>query len=108
MSPLIAVQKCFHRGLVSLRAAHLNQRVVVTGGYDGSNYRDEVLCGVLYPIVLNLLSLQVLEYDGSAWSEKKERMTTTRYGHAIVAANLPALCSAMGNLNLILKNRQEN
>ena len=51
-----AVQKCFHRrlrfGLVSLRAAHLNQRVVVTGGQDdGAKNRDEVLCAILYLIV---------------------------------------------------------
>ena len=101
MSPLTAVQKCFHRKLYFLRAAHLNQRVVVVAG-------DKVLTGILYLIVLNLYSLQVLEYDGSTWSEKKERMQIPGYAHAIVAANLPALCSAMGNLNLILKNRQEN
>mgnify|MGYP003327240732 CR=1 FL=1 len=51
-------------------------------------------------IVLNLFSLQVLEYDGSAWSEK-EAMQTARYRHAIVAANLPSLCPAMGNLDQI-------
>ena len=51
-------------------------------------------------VVLNLLSLQVLEYDGSAWSEK-ETMTTARIEHAIVAANLPSLCPAMGNLDQI-------
>ena len=32
VSPLTAVQKCFNRGLYALRAAHLNQRVVVAGG----------------------------------------------------------------------------
>ena len=52
-------------------------------------------------IVLNLLSLQVLEYDGSAWSEKKVTMTAAHKYHAIVAANLPALCPAMGNLDKI-------
>merc|ERR1719507_16514 len=47
------------RALIVLRAAHLNQRVVVTGGKeldDEDNARDEVL-----------------EYDGSTWSEKKEK-----------------------------------
>jgi len=74
------------RRLVSLRAAHLNQRVVVTGGLDDQgNVRDEVL-----------------EYDGSAWSEKKETMQTGRWLHAIVAANLPSLCSAMGTTTTTL------
>jgi len=68
------------RRLAGLRAAHLNQRVVVTGGKDdGRNYRDEVL-----------------EYDGSTWSKKKETLQTPRSLHTIVAANLPALCSATG------------
>jgi len=68
------------RALIILRAAHLNQRVVVTGGtVDRSKGRNEVL-----------------EYDGSTWSEKKETMQTGRWLHAIVAANLPSLCPAMG------------
>ena len=101
MSPLTAVQKCFHRALMILSAAHLNQRVVVTGGtVDGSKGRDEVLFGVL---LTDCVSLQVLEYDGSTWTEKKERMTTAREQHAIVEVNLPALCSATGNLNPIYK-----
>ena len=38
----------FPRAKDGLRAAHLNQQVVVTGGDDGgTNYRDEVLCGIL-------------------------------------------------------------
>ena len=38
-----------------LRAAHLNQQVVVTGGDDGgTNYRDEVLCGILKLFVFYL------------------------------------------------------
>ena len=39
----------------SLKAAHLNQQVVVTGGFDGANARDEVLCGSLELIVFFLL-----------------------------------------------------
>ena len=55
VSPLSAVQKCFHRRLFGLRAAHLNQLVVVIGGQDDEyNVRDEVLRGVLYLIVLFL------------------------------------------------------
>ena len=104
VTTVTAVQKCFHRGLWGLRAAHLNHRVVVAGGRDdGDNYRDEVLCGILHLIVLKLFSLQVLEYDGSTWSEKKERMEIKRMNHAIVEANLPTLCSTTGNLNPILK-----
>ena len=51
--------------------------------------------------ILYLIPLQVLEYDGSTWTEKKETMTTARYSHAIVEVNLPTLCSATGNLNPI-------
>ena len=32
----------FSRRVYSLRAAYLNQQVIVTGGSDGSNSRDEV------------------------------------------------------------------
>ena len=55
VTTITAVQKCFHRRLQGLRAAHLNQRVVVIGGQDDEyNVRDEVLRGVLYLIVLFL------------------------------------------------------
>ena len=48
VTTITAVQKCFHRTLFGLRAAHLNQRVVVTGGKDDEiNASDEVLCGIL-------------------------------------------------------------
>ena len=100
VTTVTAVQKCFHRELSGLRAAHLNQRVVVTGGMDdGFNIRDEVLCGILYLIVLTLFSFQVLEYNGSTWSEKKEKMTMGHRSHAIIEVNLPALCPTRGNLN---------
>ena len=45
---LSSVLLIFPRALSGLIAAHLNQQVVVTGGQDGSNSRDEVLCGILY------------------------------------------------------------
>ena len=44
---LSSVLLIFPRVLYGLRAAHLNQKVVVVGGYDGSKARDEVLCGIL-------------------------------------------------------------
>ena len=49
---LFSTELIFPRALSYLRAAHLNQQVVVTGGYDdgaddGRNYDDEVLCGIL-------------------------------------------------------------
>ena len=38
----------FSRNMVGLRAGHLKQQVVVTGGEDdGGNYRYEVLCEIL-------------------------------------------------------------
>ena len=45
------------------------------------------------------LSLQVLEYNGSTWSERKERLEKGRANHAIVEANLSSFCPAKGDLN---------
>ena len=87
----------------SLKAAHLNQQAVVTGGYaDGGppsgGYRDEVLCGIFYLHI----SLEVLQYNPStnAWL-KIGQMQEARVSHAIVEANLGVLCTASGNLNQI-------
>ena len=43
--------------------------------------------------LFDFLKSQVLEYDGSAWTEKG-RMESGRYNHAVVEANLPAICAA--------------
>ena len=45
------------------------------------------------------LSFQVLEYNGSTWSERKERLEKGRANHAIVEANLSSFCPAKGDLN---------
>ena len=50
--------------------------------------------------------LQVLEFDGSAWTEKGRLKIGRRY-HAIVEANLPAICAGKGNLNSV-ENGQLN
>merc|ERR1712037_711588 len=76
------------RGLFGLRAAHLNQRVVLIGGGDGSKYRDEVL-----------------EYDTETWAEIGRIKIPRGYGHAIVGANLGAICPATGNLKEKLDTR---
>ena len=45
---IFSAESIFPRDMVGLRAAHLNQQVVVTGGEDGGgNYRYEVLHGIL-------------------------------------------------------------
>ena len=48
---LFSAEYIFPRGLDGLRAAHLNQQVVVTGGYEDEDgwmdSRDEVLCGTV-------------------------------------------------------------
>ena len=57
--PLKGVVQCrvnFPRALFGLRAAHLNQQVVVTGGYDGRSNRDEVLCGIPFNCLCFVLS----------------------------------------------------
>ena len=44
-------------------------------------------------LIFDFLKSQVLEYDGSAWTEKG-RMKAGRYNHAVVEANLLAICPA--------------
>ena len=87
--------------MIGLRAAHLNQQVVITGGEDGwGNYRYEVLCGILW--LVSCFCLQVLQYnvDGrGAWTEMDGKMREGRSAHAIVEANLGAVCFGIGNLN---------
>ena len=90
----------FPRVLYGLRAAHLNQQVVVTGGgWDGSNSRDEVLCGLT---ICYLSTFQVLQYNHEerSWLQIGS-MERKRSYHAIVEANLDAVCAAVGNLNPI-------
>merc|ERR1719278_2251527 len=63
-----------------LRAAHLNQQVVVTGGEDDErNSRDEVL---QYNI------------ETGTWTQMDKKMRIPRMHHAIVEANLT--CTASG------------
>jgi len=69
------------RALSGVRAAHLNQQVVVTGGRDGSNERDEVL---QYNI------------ETGAWTQMDKKMRIPRTDHAIVEVNLANLCAASG------------
>ena len=45
------VQCAFPRAVYGLRAARLNQQVVVVGGADRGIYRDEVLCEILLLIM---------------------------------------------------------
>jgi len=70
------------RALSGLKAAHVNQQVVVTGGSDDEkNYRDEVL---QYGYVGT--------YD--TWTQMTEKMKVPRGDHAVVEANLALLCTA--------------
>ena len=87
--------------LYGLRAALLNQHLIVVGGSEGRySYTDEVLCGILYLVMITLTS-QVFQYDNKSgqWSEMDQKMERGRYYHAIVEANLRAVCP-VGNLNL--------
>ena len=92
----------FPRALTGLRAAHLNQQMVVTGGQHGSKDRDEVLCGIILLIMRNLSCFKVLQYNNEerTWL-KIGRLERERSYHAIVEVNLDAICSAVGNLNPI-------
>ena len=89
------------RGIVGLRAAHLDQQVVVTGGEDGvGNYRSEVLCRVLS--LMSCFCLQVLQYNidaGGTWTQMGGKMKFARRAHAIVETNLAAVCFGIGNWN---------
>ena len=90
----------FPRAMVVLRAAHLNQQVVFTGGFDDErNMRDEVLCGILWLMMRCFACLRVLQYNPStkAWSEigslKKKRVV-----HALTEVYLDD-AGCVGNLN---------
>ena len=48
--------------------------------------------------VLHCLLVQVLEYDTETWAEIGRIKIPRGYGHAIVGANLGAICPAAGNL----------
>ena len=112
---LSSVLLIFSRGLSGLRAAHLNQQVVVVGGCTmgvisvGSNNRDEVLCRIILLSMWNLSCFQVLQYnyEERTWL----RIGTLEIGRtfpAIVEANLAAVCAAVGNLYPIQKGNQES
>ena len=56
--------------------------------------------------LFDLIKSQVLEYDGSAWTEKG-RMERGRGDHAVVEANLLAICPAgKGKSQFSLKEEQ--
>jgi len=68
------------RALLALKAAHLNQQVVITGGLDdGHNYSGEV---VQYNV------------ETDSWTQMTEKMKVPRRDHAVVEANLALLCTA--------------
>ena len=78
--------------MTGLRGARSLKQVVVTGGYDGRNTRDEV--SVDFINQARPLYVQVLQYDGTAgtWSEIG-RMQKARYYHAVVEVDIGALFS---------------
>ena len=79
----------------SLKAAHLNQQVVVTGG----EVDDEVLCGIIWLVMRCLACLQVLQYNTSTntWTQIGS-LKDSRARHAVAEVNLAAL-GCVGNLN---------
>jgi len=64
------------RAMYYLRAAHLNQQVVVTGGQDGRNSRDEVL---------------QYNVEAGTWTQIGT-LHRSRSSHAIAEVNLDAVC----------------
>jgi len=69
------------RALMGLRAAHLNQQVVVTGGNnDGKNIRDEVL---------------QYNVEAGRWTQIG-KLKRRRVEHAVTEANLGAVCRPVG------------
>ena len=88
-----------------LKAAHLNQKVVVTGGRDWyGNYRDEVLGRILQLVMRCLACLQVLQYNPSnkTWTKIGSMMKNGRAYHAVAEVNLVDL-ACVGNLNPVKK-----
>ena len=61
------ISKFFSRALQGLRAAHLNQQLVVTGGNDNEgNKRDEVLCGIYKLVVFTDQNLKIGHFSSFA------------------------------------------
>ena len=67
-----------------LRAVRSSERVVVTGGYDGRNSRDEVTFRFYQPSDISSCT-QVLQYEetAGAWSEIG-KIKKARSSHAVV------------------------
>ena len=74
-----------------LRAALLLGHVVVTGGFDDRNSREEV--SVNFVNQMTSLHVQVLEFNEAAetWSEMG-RMKKARSYHAVVAVDVNLFC----------------
>ena len=93
-------EKIFPRKLEDLRAARLNGEVVVTGGGDNEgNVRDEVLFEM---ILLIIFLLQVYQYNPAEdeWTQIG-KMKRGRWAHAIVEANLRAVCLGISIISYI-------
>ena len=85
--------------MYGLRAVRSLKQVVVTGGYDGRNTRDEV--SVDFINQARPLYVQVLQYDGTAgtWS-KIGRMRKARDYHAVAEVDGALFCP-VGQTNKI-------
>ena len=70
------------------------------GGQYGRNIRDEVLCGILF-LVMITLTLQVFQYEKEQWSKMDLNLERGRSWHAIAEVNIRSVCFGIGNLNLI-------
>ena len=88
----------FPRELVALRAARLNGKVVVTGGHNGEA-RYEVLFEMIFLVIF---LFQVLQYSPAEdeWTQIGT-MERRRYYHAIVEANLRAVCLGISIISYI-------
>ena len=84
--------------MYGLRAARLNGKVVVTGGREGFYSRDELLFEMIFLVIF---LFQVYQYNPAedGWT-KIGKMERGRFYHAIVEANLHAVCLGISMISI--------
>ena len=86
----------FSRSIIELRAANLNEQVIITGGKfgDGSRSDNVILSSLLSRLHHKIVGLQVPQYNlaSATWTEIGEMRLKLSY-HATVDVNLSTFCA---------------
>ena len=88
-----------------MRAANLNEQVIITGGEfeDGSRSDNVILSSLLSRLHDKIVGLQVLQYnlDSATWREIG-KMRLKRANHATAVANLNTFCAGKIKMGISL------